>query len=297
MITDEQLAAVIRDNIEPGREGPLGDLYLDCASAVIAAIEDDTIEPSFRGPDTDAIDAARFRFIAQNLVQRWETSRPVPGDTTTYFEVVLAMPKVVITDHPTFATSADALIFWLDRVMSPASAKPSAASEPLFGAYDQDPLTGALGIFECAECKCRFYWMVNKTAAICPKCGTDHPAWRRLPNAEYSGPQYLYNHRLAPDPPRSGMSPEGRRTVHADGVLPPCVITNQRGEVEGIGPASAPRPGMSPDERELLKLVAVVLAGQLPSSVFQLTQPDGRYHINGDALRTQIHEFIERIKP
>ncbi len=38
MISAEQLAEVIRDNIEPG-EGPLGDLWLDCAKAVLAAID------------------------------------------------------------------------------------------------------------------------------------------------------------------------------------------------------------------------------------------------------------------
>ena len=37
MISIEQLAEVIRDNIEPGA-GPLGDLWLDCAKAVVAAI-------------------------------------------------------------------------------------------------------------------------------------------------------------------------------------------------------------------------------------------------------------------
>ena len=38
MISIEDLAIVIRDNIA-AEEGPLGDLYLDCAAAVMAAIK------------------------------------------------------------------------------------------------------------------------------------------------------------------------------------------------------------------------------------------------------------------
>lgn len=38
MISISDLAEVIRDNIHPGEEGPLGDLWLDCAGAVFAAI-------------------------------------------------------------------------------------------------------------------------------------------------------------------------------------------------------------------------------------------------------------------
>jgi len=37
VISSEQLAEVIRDNIAPG-DGPIGDLYLDCAAAVMAAV-------------------------------------------------------------------------------------------------------------------------------------------------------------------------------------------------------------------------------------------------------------------
>lgn len=80
MITRAQLAEVIRDNIHPGEDGPLTDLELDCANAVLAAIEGQEAEAPFRAPDEqDRLDAARFRFMRDHMVKDLEFAPAWPG--------------------------------------------------------------------------------------------------------------------------------------------------------------------------------------------------------------------------
>ncbi len=227
MISVTDLAEVIRDNIEPG-EGPLGDLWLDCANAVLAAIEGQTLAPSFRGPEgQDALDAARFRFIRDVLAQSFEydTAGLIPGSARLHVK----MDAVAIVEKSALAgvrTGADALPVVLNAMMrgfpqyqpgdrdlgrSTLISEPKVSIPMPEGAAvpPTDPLTGTLGAFECQYCRVSFIWFVADLPKFCPCCPGE-PKWRRLPNAAFGG---VHQHRFAPESPRSGMSDDEREML------------------------------------------------------------------------------------
>ena len=66
--------------------------------------------------------------------------------------------------------------------------------------------------------------------------------------------------------------------------------------VQDPPPREPPRPGMSPDERELLRFVAGILAGQR-HDVVTIAERAGTASMDGASARRRLLDLIERIKP